>query len=329
MAAKTTAAAPPAAVQEDPDKIFKYDEPAHKALCAQKPWEKDPHYFKTVKISATALIKMVMHARSGGDLEVMGIVQGKLENHGFIITDSFALPVVGSETRVNPGGDSMEYLLGYLELIKQVGKSENAIGWYHSHPGYGCWLSGIDVGTQMLYQQWQEPWVALVVDPKRTINSGKVELGAFRTYPKDYKPPDEGPSEYQSIPLEKIEDFGVHCKSYYQLDTSCFKSGLDSQLLDLLWNKYWVNTLSSSPILANRDFTAKQLGDLAEKLESAETHLTHGRMGGGYLPEKKKDESPLAKITKDCARPACEQVHGLMSQVMKDMLFNIKPKSST
>ena len=40
---------------------------------------------------------------------------------------------------------------------------ENAIGWYHSHPGYGCWLSGIDVSTQMLNQQYQEPWVAVVV----------------------------------------------------------------------------------------------------------------------------------------------------------------------
>ena len=27
-----------------------------------------------------------------------------------------------------------------------------------------------------------------------------------------YKPPEEGPSEYQTIPLDKIEDFGVHCK---------------------------------------------------------------------------------------------------------------------
>ena len=32
---------------------------------------------------------------------------------------------------------------------------ENAIGWYHSHPGYGCWLSGIDVGTQKLHQQYE------------------------------------------------------------------------------------------------------------------------------------------------------------------------------
>jgi len=47
--------------------------------------------------------------------------------------------------------------------MMQVGRLENAVGWYHSHPGYGCWLSGIDVGTQMLNQQFQEPFVAIVV----------------------------------------------------------------------------------------------------------------------------------------------------------------------
>ena len=56
-----------------------------------------------------------------------------------------------------------------------------------------------------------------MIDPVRTISAGKVNLGAFRTYPKGYKPPDEGPGEYQTIPLNKIEDFGVHCKSYYRL----------------------------------------------------------------------------------------------------------------
>ena len=63
----------------------------------------------------------------------------------------------------------------------------------------------------------QDPFVAIVIDPVRTISAGKVNLGAFRTYPKGYKPPDEGPGEYQTIPLNKIEDFGVHCKSYYRL----------------------------------------------------------------------------------------------------------------
>jgi proteasome lid subunit RPN8/RPN11 len=45
--------------------------------------------------------------------------------------------------------------VGLIAVIFQVGRQENAIGWYHSHPGYGCWLSGIDVSTQMLNQNFQ------------------------------------------------------------------------------------------------------------------------------------------------------------------------------
>jgi 26S proteasome regulatory subunit N11 len=26
------------------------------------------------------------------------------------------------------------------------------VGWYHSHPGFGCWLSGVDINTQQVYQ---------------------------------------------------------------------------------------------------------------------------------------------------------------------------------
>jgi proteasome lid subunit RPN8/RPN11 len=67
--------------------------------------------------------------------------------------------------------------------LQLVGRNENIVGWYHSHPGYGCWLSGIDCSTQMMQQQYQEPFLAIVVDPHRTVAAGKVELGAFRTYP--------------------------------------------------------------------------------------------------------------------------------------------------
>jgi proteasome lid subunit RPN8/RPN11 len=68
--------------------------------------------------------------------------------------------------------------------LQSVGRLENAVGWYHSHPGYGCWLSGIDCSTQMTQQQYNEPFLAIVVDPHRTIAAGKVEIGAFRTYPE-------------------------------------------------------------------------------------------------------------------------------------------------
>lgn len=213
------------------------------------------------------------------------------------------------------------------------------MGWYHSHPGYGCWMSGIDCSTQMLNQQYQEPWLAVIIDPIRTCAAGKVEIGAFRTYPEGYKPPETGPSEYQTIPLAKIEDFGVHAEQYYSLPVSFFKSGLDAHMLDLLWNKYWVNTLSSSPLAGNRAFVAGQVADLAEKLEAAEA-ATHGGSGGatgglGALAAARgarrggaggsAEEGPLAKLTRDAAVATLEQSKGLSTQVIKNLLFNFAP----
>ena len=71
----------------------------------------------------------------------------------------------------------------------------------YRHPGYGCWLSGIDVNTQLTNQKHNDPYLAVVVgdrcliwiacltahhqiDPNRTISAGKVDIGAFRTYPE-------------------------------------------------------------------------------------------------------------------------------------------------
>jgi len=90
------------------------------------------------------------------------------------------------------------------------------------------------------------------IDPNRTISAGKVDIGAFRTFPENYTPPSAITSEYQSIPLSKIEDFGVHANQYYQLEVEIFKSSLDNDLLAMLWNKYWVNTLSQSPLISVR-----------------------------------------------------------------------------
>lgn len=304
------------------DELYAFDAEKYKESLKGEPWKKEPAFFKKVRISAIALLKMVMHARSGGTIEVMGVMQGRVAGDTFVIMDSFALPVEATEVRVNAGAEAYEYMAQFLSLGEPVSRPDNLVGWYHSHPGYGCWLSGIDVNTQMQNQAFQDPWLAIVVDPVRTISSGKVQIGAFRTYPKDYTPPDSD-SEYQTIPLEKIEDFGVHCKSYYQLEVSVFKSSLDSRLLDLLWNKYWVSTLSSSPTITNRDFASKQLLDLCGKLDQVEPTLVQSTR----LPGDKK-ESQLSKLSKDCCKASVEQVNGIMTQVIKHALFNSGAGSS-
>ncbi|KAK9058143.1 hypothetical protein SSX86_022983 [Deinandra increscens subsp. villosa] len=54
---------------------------------------------------------MVVHARSGGTIEVMGLMQGKTDGDAIIVMDDFALPVEGTETRVNAQADAYEYMV--------------------------------------------------------------------------------------------------------------------------------------------------------------------------------------------------------------------------
>jgi COP9 signalosome complex subunit 5 len=42
------------------------------------------------------------------------------------------------------------------------------------------------------------------------------------------------------VPLEKLEDYGIHHYKYYKLEHSFFKSQMDQYVLENLWNEYWV-----------------------------------------------------------------------------------------
>ncbi|GAA97544.1 uncharacterized protein L969DRAFT_14195 [Mixia osmundae IAM 14324] len=327
------------------DKIYRYDADEQKRIGAARPWKQDPHYFRDVRISSVALIKMVMHARSGGVHEIMGMMQGKIDGNTFVVMDAFALPVEGTETRINASNDANEYIVEYTEKSKLVGRLENIVGWYHSHPGYGCWLSGIDVMTQHTNQTFTDPFLAIVIDPNRTISAGRVDIGAFRTYPEGYTPPDSS-SMYQSVPLENVEDFGAHASRYYPLNISHFKSSLDTKLLDLLWNKYWAMTLSQSSLVSNRAYMTSQLADLSRKLSDTRRFISGKAEVATLLPElmqgiaannkasdkgKEAESSPtptagnktaLQNVVQDSHKLACECSHGQMTQVIKDLLYN-------
>jgi len=54
-----------------------------------------------------------MHARSGGDIEVMGSLQGFPVGDTMYIMDVFGLPVVGTETRVNAAADCDQFMIDH------------------------------------------------------------------------------------------------------------------------------------------------------------------------------------------------------------------------
>jgi len=125
----------------------------------------------------------------------------------------------------------------------------------------------------------------------------------------------------------------VHSNSYYPLETSFFRSSMDAKLLEALWDKYWIATLSSSPLVSQRAFVEDQMWDLAQKLEQAEGQMGHsGRMHGFFMVGDQRqgkgrvaEESPLVKIVKDASKIATEQVNGIITQLVKDAAFNCKP----
>lgn len=328
-------------IDESKNALYRLPDPdTYKILRDEtRPWKGDPNYFTDVRISALALLKMTMHARSGGSIEIMGLMMGYVSGRSFVITDAFRLPVEATETRVNAHGDAEAYMVNFPKMSRESDRQENLVGWYHSHPGYGCWLSGIDVGTQQTWQMGNEPFVAVVIDPDRTISAGKVEIGAFRTYPDGFAPRDKQAQDdgFQAIPTGKIEDFGAHADSYYSLEVSHFKSTMDQKLIDLLWNKYWTSTLAQSPLFTNAEFTKLQMADHALKVSDAARKVSHGGMVGGgpsrragleLAPSvdnktnfKLQPDKTMEQLVKVGNKISHEAIAGLLANDVKRQLF--------
>ena len=133
-----------------------------------------------IYISPLSLLKMLRHGKAGIPLEVMGLMLGDyIDDYTVKCIDVFSMPQSGTETTIESIDEGFQ--LRMTEMLKQTGRNEIVVGWYHSHPGFGCWLSSIDINTQKTFEQQVPRTVAVVVDPIQSVR-GKVVIDAFRTY---------------------------------------------------------------------------------------------------------------------------------------------------
>eukprot|EP00049_Salpingoeca_infusionum_P017679 m.353979 g.353979 ORF g.353979 m.353979 type:complete len:312 (-) comp16889_c0_seq1:122-1057(-) len=133
---------------------------------------------ETIHISSLALLKMLKHGRAGIPMEVMGLMLGEfVDEYTVHVVDVFAMPQSGTGVSV----EAVDYVFQtkMLDMLKQTGRPEMVVGWYHSHPGFGCWLSGVDVHTQQSFEALNPRAVAVVIDPIQSVK-GKVVIDAFR-----------------------------------------------------------------------------------------------------------------------------------------------------
>jgi 26S proteasome regulatory subunit N11 len=136
---------------------------------------------ETVHISPLALLKMLKHGRAGVPLEVMGLMLGEfVDDFTVRVVDVFAMPQSGTGVSVEAVDPVFQTRM--VDMLKQVGRPETVVGWYHSHPGFGPWLSSVDVSTQGAFEALNKRAVAVVIDPIQSVR-GKVVIDAFRTIP--------------------------------------------------------------------------------------------------------------------------------------------------
>jgi len=278
-----------------------------------------------------AFLKMILHARKtcseeykGPEpIEVMGIFTGKIEEHTFVVVDSYGL-CEGNEVSVQPKDSDYEYMVEYSETSEKIGRKEPPIGWYHSHPGLGVFLSGTDVSTQRMQQQGQDPFLAIVFDPLATVSSGKPRIGAFRVFPEQYKP--RNPINWTAAQTIYGLDYpGVYKDQFYPLEISIFKSSLDSILFDQLYQQFWGKQLSSSKNLLTRDFVTAKLTVATQSIEKLGNELSHPT-GGYFMAKKKKKEedSEFDEVCKDVSKVSIDQLNGSFTQLVKETLFKFQ-----
>lgn len=253
-------------------------------------------------------MKMMTHCHSGVEkgvkkggnpIEVMGLLLGRPDPqtpHTLVVTDVFPLPIEGFETRViADDGDVINHMIALGESLETTRK-EKFMGWYHSHPfdvgiHSHCFLSQTDISTQLQWQRAEDPhgnpFLAIVVDPLRSLAKGHPELKAFRAYPPEYTNPIPNQCPDGSIINEeqlRLEKWGSCSSAYYELKVEYFMSTGARNVLSLLNRNFlWMRALGSTSMCEAeaRGRYPERVEKVAKKIQKVEPLTTSLGGGGG------------------------------------------------
>eukprot|EP00928_Gymnodinium_smaydae_P017602 TRINITY_DN1672_c0_g2_i1.p1 TRINITY_DN1672_c0_g2~~TRINITY_DN1672_c0_g2_i1.p1 ORF type:complete len:341 (+),score=95.41 TRINITY_DN1672_c0_g2_i1:73-1023(+) len=212
-----------------------------------------PDTAEQVYISSLALLKMLKHGRAGIPMEVMGLMLGEfIDDYTIRCVDVFSMPQSGNSVSVEAVDPVFQTKM--LDMLKQTGRPEMVVGWYHSHPGFGCWFSGTDVNTQQSFEQLNPRAVGVVIDPVQSVK-GKVVIDCFRCLnPQTIMLGQEPRQTTSNIGhLNKPSITGlIHGlnRHYYSISINYRKNDLEQKMLLSLGRKKWQDGLKL------RDFTA-------------------------------------------------------------------------
>lgn len=153
--------------------------------------ELDTDRIDPVLLSSKAYLKMAIHAKKYANskvpkdrwVEVIGLLTGHIVNEDTPIEQ---IKIVDAWPIGHGDAVSVEIMesRSFTEVINQLPKGDFIVGWYHSHPSYGNFLSTDDYDTQNRYQSLWSKAVALVIDPTQ-FSKSNFGFGVFRNTRKE------------------------------------------------------------------------------------------------------------------------------------------------
>ncbi|KAK5162744.1 multicatalytic endopeptidase [Saxophila tyrrhenica] len=202
---------------------------------------------ETVYISSLALLKMLRHGRAGVPMEVMGLMLGEfVDDYTVRVVDVFAMPQSGTGVSVEAVDPVFQTKM--MDMLRQTNRPETVVGWYHSHPGFGCWLSSVDINTQQSFEQLTPRAVAVVIDPIQSVK-GKVVIDAFRLInPQSLmlgQEPRQTTSNLGHLNKPSIQALihGLN-RHYYSIGIGYRKTALEEAMLMNLHKTVWTEALT-------------------------------------------------------------------------------------
>merc|ERR1712087_567777 len=184
--------------------------------------------------------------------------------------DVFAMPQSGTSVSVEAVDPVFQTRM--LDMLKQTGRPEMVVGWYHSHPGFGCWLSSTDINTQSSFEALNARAVALVVDPIQSVK-GKVVIDCFRLINPQLLMLGQEPRQTTSNvghlqkPSITAVIHGLN-RHYYSLTINYKKNELEQQMLLNLHKKSWVDGLTLMDYKEYCSLNEKTVGNMLELAKS-------------------------------------------------------------
>ncbi|KAI5305333.1 multicatalytic endopeptidase [Ascosphaera atra] len=235
---------------------------------------------------------MLRHGRAGVPMEVMGLMLGDfVDDYTVRVVDVFAMPQSGTGVSVEAVDPVFQTKM--MDMLRQTGRPEQVVGWYHSHPGFGCWLSSVDVNTQQSFEQLNSRSVAVVIDPIQSVK-GKVVIDAFRLIQPQTlmmgMEPRQTTSNVGHLNKPNISALihGLN-RHYYSMNINYKKTGLEENMLMNLHKHVWTDALEPGDFHEENETNVDrlrrlvELADGYEKRVKEETELTKDQLKTRYV----------------------------------------------